>query len=292
MKKYWLVAMISALLFGSLAVEVHGQESTGVGSYASVNGLEMYYEVYGEGEPLLLLHGGLGGIVEFSSLIPTLAEARQVIAVELQGHGHTADVDRPLSFEGMADDIAAFVEVLGYEAVDVMGYSLGGMVAIQTAIRHPEVVDKLVLVSAPYRWDAIHAEFRGGMEAMNADSAPMMLETPMYAYYSSVALDVDQWSTLIDKLGDMFREGFDWSANISSISAPTLIVVGDSDMLPPTHAAEFFSTLGGGVAGGFAPPPTGQLAVLPNTNHFEILWRPELATLVPTFLDQATTPPA
>jgi len=276
---------VAAVLVGTFAATVSAQETTDEGQYAMVNGINLYYEIHGTGEPLILLHGGFGGIVEFSQLLPALAETRQVIAVELQGHGRTADIDRPITFEAMSDDVAALIEHLGLENADVMGYSLGGMVAIQMAIHHPEVVNKLVLVSAPYRWAAIHPEFRGGMEALNPEAGAMMLETPMYQFYSSVAPDVDHWPTLVGKLGDMFRLGFDWSADVPSITAPTLIVVGDNDMLPPTHAVEFYGLLGGGVAGGMgAPTPTAQLAIIPNTTHFEILYRPELAAVIPAFL--------
>jgi pimeloyl-ACP methyl ester carboxylesterase len=277
---------VTSVLVGTFAATAKAQDTAGEGQYAEVNGINLYYEIHGTGDPLILLHGGLGGVVEFSQLLPALAESRQVIAVELQGHGHTADIDRPISFEAMADDVAALIEHLRLENADVMGYSLGGMVAIQTAIRHPEVVRKLVVVSAPFRWDAIHPEFRGGMEGITAEAAPMMLETPMYQYYSSVAPDVEQWPTLLGKLGDMFRQGYDWSADVPNISAPTLIAVGDNDMLPPTHAVEFYGLLGGGIAGGMgAPAPNAQLAILPNTNHFEILQRTELATIVNAFLD-------
>jgi pimeloyl-ACP methyl ester carboxylesterase len=134
------------------------------GNYAEVNGLEMYYEIHGTGEPLILLHGGVGAIEMFGEVLPLLAEGRQVIAADLQAHGRTADIDRPLSFESMADDIAALIEHLGFEKADVMGYSLGGGVALQTAIRHPEVVRKLVVVSTPFERDGWYPEILAGME--------------------------------------------------------------------------------------------------------------------------------
>ena len=134
------------------------------GNYAEVNGLEMYYEIHGTGEPLILLHGGVGAIEMFGEVLPLLAEGRQVIAADLQAHGRTADIDRPLSFESMADDIAALIEHLGFAKADVMGYSLGGGVALQTAIRHPEVVRKLVVVSTPFERDGWYPEILAGME--------------------------------------------------------------------------------------------------------------------------------
>lgn len=280
------LAVMTSLILQPSAVRA--QEETANGNYAPINGLEMYYEIYGSGDPLILIHGGLGGIVEFAALLPSLAESRQVIAVELQGHGHTADIDRPISYEALADDIAALIDYLGYESADVMGYSFGGGVALQTAIRHPEVVDQLVLVSTTFSHANLHPEFQQGMAAMSAESSGAMLETPMYGFYSSVAPNVEDWATLVGKMGDVLREDYDWSADVAQMTTPTLIVVGDSDMLNPSYAVELFALLGGGVAGGFAPPPNAQLAVLPGTIHFDILTRTDLLLpIVTRFLDGA-----
>ena len=272
------------LIFGAIMFPVYAQE----GNYASVNGLELYYEIHGEGEPLVLLHGGLGGIAEFGALLPALAETRRVIAVELQGHGRTADTDRPLSYEAMADDIAALIPALGFETADVMGFSLGGGVALQTAIRHPQVVRKLVLVSTPFRREAIHEVFRQGMSAMSAESASAMLETPMYMLYASVAPNVNDWATLVGKVGAMMGQDYDWSADVAALTTPTLILAGDSDMIPPAHAVEMFGLLGGGVPGDFGPMPVSQVAILPATTHFTILSKVDVvAPLVNAFLDTA-----
>lgn len=279
-----ICAVVCAVLLLTLpAPAIQAQEG---GQYASVNGLEIYYETHGEGQPLMLLHGGLGGVVEFAQLIPALAESRQVIAVELQGHGHTADIDRPLTYEGMADDIAALIEYLGYDNVDLLGFSLGGGVALQTAIRHPEVIRKLMVISAPYSQSGIHPEFLGGMMAMNVEAADAMLETPMYQYYSSVAPDVEDWPTLVGKLGEMLSQDYDWSEDVATIAAPTLIVAGDSDEIPPAHVASMFELLGGGVPGDFVGLPNSQLATLPGTTHFTILTRVDLlAPIITAFLD-------
>jgi pimeloyl-ACP methyl ester carboxylesterase len=282
--------VVLSLLAGSVIVLVsaasaNAQEDTGSGSYAPVNGLEMYYEVHGTGEPLVLLHGGLGGIWEFAQLLPALAQTRQVIAVEMQGHGHTAHIDRPLSFEALADDVAALIQHLGFERADVLGYSLGGIVALETAARHPGVVDKLIVVSAPFARSGIHAEFQAGMAAMTGEDAQAMLETPMYQYYSSVAPNLDDWSTLVGKVAAVLGEDFDLSEDVAAITAPTLLVAGDNDFFSPAHIVELYGLLGGGVAGGFAPPPTAQLAVLPNTIHFTIVNHPDLPALVASFLD-------
>jgi pimeloyl-ACP methyl ester carboxylesterase len=287
-KTLYTVATIAGLMlvsstFASAQGDPSATPETGV---ASVNGVEMYYEIHGSGEPLILIHGGLGGIVEFSQLLPALAESRQVIAVELQAHGHTADIDRPLSFEVMADDIAALIQHLGYERADVLGYSLGGGVALRTAIQHPEVVDRLILVSTPFRRESIHPEFRAGMEAMSAEAAMQMLETPMYQYYASVAPQVENWAALVQKEADLLGQDYDWSDEVAAMTTPTLILVGDNDFIPPSHAVEMYQLLGGGVAGGLAQPPASQFAVLPNTIHFNILYRTDLLLpIINPFLD-------
>jgi pimeloyl-ACP methyl ester carboxylesterase len=292
MRKKILVLVIANTLvalgygFGAHTEPLSAQENPGGGSYASLNGLEIYYEIHGEGQPLVLLHGGLGGIVEFSQLLPALAETRQVIAVELQAHGHTADIDRPLNFELMADDVAALIEYLGLDNADILGYSMGGGVALQTAIRHPEVVRKLVLVSTAFSYSGIHPEFQAGMAAMNAESAQQMLETPMYQFYASVAPKVENWPSLVAKLGELLTQDYDWSEQVATVTAPTLVIAGDSDWIYPAHVADLFGLLGGGVPGDFAGLPNSQLIVLPGTTHFTILSRTDwLLPIITPFLD-------
>ena len=240
--------------------------------YAPVNGLELYYEIHGTASsgrpPLVLLHGGLGTIgFEFDRLLPALAQSRQVIAAELQGHGHTADVDRPLRFEAMAADVAALTAHLGHERVDVFGYSLGGGVALQLAVRHPAAVRKLVVASAPFRRDGWYPEVVAGMSQMNAEAAAAMVGTPFHAAYVSAAPRPEDWPTLVAKLGQLLAQDYDWSTSVATISAPTLIAVGDSDSVRPEHAVEMFRLLGGGVPGDFVGLPKSQLAVLPGTGH-------------------------
>lgn len=260
--------------------------------YAEVNGLSLYYEIHGEGgQPLVLLHGGLGGTVDFSQLLPLFAQTRQVIAVELQAHGHTADIDRPMSFEAMADDVAALVEQLGLETVDVLGFSLGGGVALQTAIRHPEIVRRLVLVSTVFSRGGWYPEVLAGMSGMNAEAAAMMLETPMYQFFASVAPDVEAgWPALVGKVGEMMAQDYDWSEDVAALEMPVLLIVSDSDSVQPAHALEFFHLLGGGIAGDFAPAlPASQLAIVPGTGHYGILFRGDvLLPVITPFLDTPT----
>ncbi len=255
--------------------------------YAPVNGLNLYYEVHGTGQPLVLLHGGFGTVDMFSALLPGLAETRQVIGVELQGHGHTADIDRPFSFESMADDIAALIAHLGHANADVFGYSLGGGVAWQTAIRHPDRVRKLLIASAPGKSEGWYPEDRAGMSAVNGEAAKTWTGSPMYQAYASVAPKPEDWPTLADKTGQLLSKDYDWSAEVAAITAPTLIAVGDADGVRPAHAAELYVLLGGGRVDVMATEmPKSQLAVLPGTTHFNILTRDDLLLpIITAFLD-------
>jgi len=258
------------------------------GSYAPVNGLNMYYEIRGTGEPLILLHGGIGAIEMFGEVLPLLAEGRQVIAVDLQAHGRTADIDRPLRLELMADDIAALMKHLGLEKADVMGYSLGGHVALQTAIRHPEAVRKLVVVSTTFKRDGWYREILAGMGQMGPEAAEPMKQTPMYQLYASIAPKPEDWPVLLTKLGELLRQDYDWSKDVAAIKAPTMIVVGDADSVRTAHVVQFFELLGGGKAdAGWdgSGMSNARLAILPATTHYNIFFSPALASTVTPFLD-------
>ncbi|MGE5264566.1 MAG: alpha/beta fold hydrolase [Acidobacteriota bacterium] len=258
------------------------------GKYANINGLKLYYEVHGKGKPLVLLHGGLGGVGMFTPLLPALAENRQVIGVDLEGHGHTADADRPFSFEQMGDDIAALVKQLGFEKADLAGYSLGGGVALQAAIRHPDVVRKLVLVSTPFKSDGWFPENRAGMQSMNEQAAQAMVGSPMHEAYVNSAPDPKAWPRLVAKTGRLVGQEYDWSAGVAAIRAPTMIVVGDADAIRPAHTVEFFGLLGGGkkdAGWDGSGMSNARLAVLPGTTHYNIFFSPLLAPVITTFLD-------
>ncbi|MBA3426454.1 MAG: alpha/beta hydrolase [Rubrobacter sp.] len=256
--------------------------------YAPVNGLDLYYQIHGEGEPLILLHGGVGAIEMFGEVLPMLAEGRQVIGVDLQAHGRTADVDRPMAFEAMADDVAALIEHVGFGKADVMGYSLGGGVALRTAIQHPEVVRKLVLVSTPFKRDGWYPEVRAGMEQMGLEAAEPMKQTPMYGLYSAVAPRPEDWPVLLTKLGELLRQDYDWSGEVEEIETPTMIVAGDADSVRTSHAVEFFELLGGGrqdAGWDGSGMSDARLAILPGTTHYDIFASPALAAAVAPFLD-------
>lgn len=258
------------------------------GDYAPVNGLELYYEVHGEGEPLILLHGGVGAIEMFGDVLPLLAEGRKVVGVDLQAHGRTADIDRPMTFEEMADDVAALIRHLGFERADVMGYSLGGGVALQTGIRHPDAVRKLVLVSTPFRRDGWYPEVLAGMGQMGPEAAEPMKQTPLYGLYSSIAPRPEDWPVLLTKLGELLHREYDWSEQVSAMRVPTMIVVGDADSVRTAHAVEFFGLLGGGerdAGWDGSGMPDARLAILPGTTHYDIFNSPALAVTVTPFLD-------
>ena len=236
------------------------------GNYAEVNGLNMYYEIHGTGRPLVLLHGAYMTIDLMGEIVPALAESRQVIAVELQGHGRTADIDRPLSYELMADDIAALIEHLAFEKADLFGYSMGGGVALQVAIRHPEVVRKLVVASASYTSEGMHPEL---LEMIPTLTPEAFAGSPIEEAYLRSAPNPDDFPTLVAKMKRLDMEPFAWPAeDIGGIAAPTLLIVGDSDAIRLEHAVELFGLLGGGVMGDLVGLPKSQLAVLPGTTHF------------------------
>lgn len=246
------------------------------GQYASVNGIRLYYEIHGTGKPLILLHGGFGTFDTFAALSPALAKNHQIIGVDLYGHGRTALTDRPIRLEQMADDIAGLIEQPGIEKADLLGYSLGGAVALQTAIRHPERVNKLVVISTPFKRTGWHPETQTGMASLVPE---FFIGTPIYDVYRSVAPKPEDFGRLVAQMREGMSQDYDWTEAVSALRIPTLIIAGDSDTLPPSHAAEFFALLGGGLkdAGwnGEKLIPS-QLAILPGATHYNIIFRTDL----------------
>lgn len=258
------------------------------GSYAPVNGLNMYYETHGTGRPLILLHGGLSETGGWSQILPALAADRQVIGVDLQGHGRTADIDRPMSFEQMADDIATLINYLGFNNTDILGYSLGGGVALQTTIRHPELIRKLVVISTVCKSDGWYPEIRAAMQSMNVEAAKAMVGSPLYQAYTKIAPIPEDWSLLVTKMGRLVSQDYDWSKDMKAIKPPTMIVIGDADNVRTMHAVQFFELLGGGqAAAGWdgSGMPKARLAILPATTHYNIFVSPLLVPIVTPFLD-------
>lgn len=256
--------------------------------YAPVNGLRLYYEIYGNGQPLVLLHGGLGAIEMFGPQLQVLAKTRQVIAVDLQGHGRTADTDRPLSVEFMADDIAALLKHLNVKQADIVGYSLGGGVALQTVLRHPGMVRKIVAISTPIKRNAFYPDILAQQAQIGPEAAEFMKQTPMYEMYARLAPKPDDWKKLITKIGEAMKVDYDWTEKVKSIKAPVLLIAADADLFPPSHAVETFQLLGGGLRdGGWdgSGQVNSQLSILPGLTHYNIFMSPAWAPVAQAFLE-------
>lgn len=268
--------------------------SKGAGQYAEVNGLNLYFETQGTGQPLILLHGGLGSGEMFTPILPMLAEHHQVIAVDLQGHGRTADIDRPLDPWFMADDIAALIDHLGLDKPNVVGYSLGGGVALRTAMRYPAKVGRVVAASAFIRADAVYPEMRAQQTQMSAAAAEFMKDTPMYELYYRVAPRPEDFPRLLDKLGEAMSKDFDLTEEVRNLRVPTLIVAADADMAPPSHYVEVFTLLDGGRRdGGWMgegrPKGGHALAILPGLTHYNIFSSPLFAAVTLDFLGKQSS---
>lgn len=253
-----------------------------------VNGLEYYFEITGAGEPLLLLHGGLGSMDMLGPVRVKLAEARRVIAVDLHGHGRTALGSRPIDMLAMGNDMAALVQALGFEQLDVMGYSMGGAVALRMAIQHPARVRRLALVSTGYAQDGFFPEMLPMQAQVGAAMAEQMKDSPMYKSYVAVAPKPEDFPRLLDQMGAWMRKPYDWSAEVAKLAMPVMLVYGDSDMFRPEHETRFFQLLGGGLkdAGWQREHQTKhRLAILPDRTHYDVFFAPELATAVLPFLN-------
>ncbi|MRG48302.1 alpha/beta fold hydrolase [Chitinophaga sp. SYP-B3965] len=254
------------------------------GNYANVNGLSMYYEVYGEGKPLLLLPGAVSGIdTAFGNLIPLLATDRQVIALEFQGYGHTADIpERPLSYEQFADDVIGLLHVLNIRQTDIFGYSTGAGVALQVAMRKPDLVSKLILASVTYKSSGQHPAL---IELYKLLTVEAMKDTPYEAEYLSTAPRPQDWPKHLAKAITFNQKIQDWSADdIRKIKAPALIIAGDADIVQPGHVVELYKLLGGGGLGELSMSAS-QLAILPGTMHTALTKKVNLLmAMIPDFL--------
>jgi pimeloyl-ACP methyl ester carboxylesterase len=254
-------------------------------------GISYHYEIHGEGEPLLLLHGGLGSTDMFDPLLPQLAEGRQVIAVDLHGHGRTALGARDIDLIDIGDDLAVILDELGRDTVDVLGYSFGGGAGLRLALQHPEKVRRLALVSAGFASDGFFDEIREQQKQVGGAMAEMMRQTPMYQSYERVAPRVEDFPKLLDQMGTLMRRDYDWSSEIGSLDMPVMLVFGDSDMYRLEHVVEFYGLLGGGQrdAGWMRETMSpNRLAIIPNRTHYDIFLAPELVTTVRPFLDGDT----
>jgi pimeloyl-ACP methyl ester carboxylesterase len=256
--------------------------------HIDANGVSYYYEIHGKGEPVLLLHGGLGSIDMFEPGLPLLAQSHQVIAVELHGHGRTPLGDRAINPIDMGDDMAVILTRLGYTQVDVVGYSLGGGVALRFAVQHPGMVRRLALVSTPFAQAGFYPEMLPMQAQLGAAMAEFMKDTPMYRSYAAIAPNPQEFPTLLDRMGEFMRKTYDWSQDVKQLTMPVMLVYADSDMFRPEHIVEFYQLLGGGLrdAGWMREHMSrNRLAILPDQTHYDIFLAPELGHTVLRFLD-------
>jgi len=274
--------IVLVAIFACLIINSFSQAKTG---YAQVNGLKMYYEVHGSGKPIVLLHGAFNSInTAFSQLIPGLSKTHQVIAVELQGHGRTADIDRPFSFESMADDVAALLKFLKTDSADIFGYSMGGGVAQQLAIRHPSLVRRLIITSSVYKYEGWTQETRSILPMLTPE---MFERTPIKTEYDKLAPDPKHWKEFINKMKKFVTTSYDFGADkIKAIKSPTLIIAADGDGVLPEHAVEMYRLRGGGYMIDFGPIPAAQLAIFPGSSHISVMMQTEwLLSMITPFLD-------
>jgi len=263
--------------------------------HAAVNGVNYYYAVYGRGEPLLLLHGGLFHTEMFGPNLTRLAQSRQVIGVDLQGHGRTPLGDREISLVDIGNDMADVLKKIGYDKVDVLGYSMGGGVAFQLAVQHPERVRRLVLVSTPYAQEGFYPEMLPMQAAVSAAMAEQMKETPLYKSYAAIAPHPEEFPKLLDAMGAYMRKPYDWSADVKALTMPVMLIYGDSDMFRPEHEVKFYQLLGGGLKdAGWQREHMSQnrLAILPDVTHYEIGVASQMVDTALPFLDAKAAPRA
>lgn len=258
---------------------------------ALINGVNYYYEIHGTGEPLFMLHGGLGSSSMFHPYLAEYTKTRKVILVDLQGHGHTPLGERPFALTSMGDDMAALATKLGFDQVDVFGYSFGGGVAMRFAMQHPTRVKRLVLLSAGFASDAFYPAMREQQKMVSAEMAPMMKDTPMHTTYMAEAPDVKEFPRLLQVMGDLMRSEYSYAADVPRLTMPVLLIFGDADMYRPEHVVEFYKLLGGGKQdAGWARETISKnrLAIIPDLTHYDIFTSPRVSENVRLFLDGKT----
>jgi pimeloyl-ACP methyl ester carboxylesterase len=288
-----LVQFLLALVLGLLVMEaataaVTSQSVPKKTGHIDANGVNYYYEIHGQGEPLLLLHGGLGSIDMFRPVLPVLAEGREVIAVDLHGHGRTPLGNRKINLIDIGNDLAVILKQLGYSQVDVFGYSFGAGAGFRLAVQHPDLVRRLALVSGGFAQDGFYAEMLPMQAQVGAGMLEQMKGTPMYQSYVSVAPNPDEFPKLLDNMGEMMRTPYNWAEDVKTLKMPVMLVYGDSDMYRPEHIVEFYHLLGGGLRdAGWQREHMSQnrLAILPGLTHYDIFLSPMLTATVLPFLN-------
>ena len=275
-----MLRTLIAAAFALMAASAFAEDAP-KGERVEVNGMQMYYETSGEGDPLVVLHGAYMNIPSMGEIIPMLARTHKVYALEFQGHGRTTDIDRPITYPNLADDVAAFMDKVGLEKADVFGYSMGAGAGLQLAIRHPEKVDQLIAGSVAYDLKGWQPEFTAFIPQMTVD---MMVNMPFAEDYKKLAADPDGFPKLVEKLIQLEKEPMAWEADVKALKTPVLIVAGDADVSTLEHNVAMFRLLGGGVMGDMGKPlPASRLAVLPATSHTAVIGQ---AAVLHTFIEQ------
>jgi pimeloyl-ACP methyl ester carboxylesterase len=245
-----------------------------VGNRVEVNGMQMYYEVSGSGDALIVLHGAYMNIPSMGAIIPKLAETHKVYALELQGHGRTTDIDRPITYPNLADDVAVFMGAVGLKKADVFGYSMGAAAGLQLAIRHPDKVNKLAAASVSYDAEGWQPEFKAFIPKMTVE---MFVGMPFAQEYRKLAANPEGFPALVEKLIALEHEPMAWEENVKAMKTPVLIITGDSDVVTLEHSVALFRLFGGGVMGDMGKPlPASRLAVMPATSHTAVITQPDL----------------
>ena len=262
-----ITSKLLATLFS--ATMLVGGSSLASAEYADVNGMKMYYEVSGSGDPLIVLHGSYMNIPSMGEIIPRLAKTHKVYALEFQGHGRTNDIDRPITYPNLADDVAGFMDVTGVQKADVFGYSLGAMAGLQFAIRHPEKVDQLIMASGAYDAEGFQPEFKAFIPQMTVE---MFVGMPFAQEYRKLAVNPDGFPALVEKLIAIEKAPLAWEADVKALKNPVLVIAGDADFATLEHSVAMFRLLGGGVMGDMGKAlPASRLAVLPATAHTAVI---------------------
>jgi pimeloyl-ACP methyl ester carboxylesterase len=274
-------------------VDVSTLKPTATGYAESTQGLRVYYEVYGEGEPIVVMAGGLMDISTMAQTIGPLSRNRQVIGIDLEGHGRTALRKTPMSHDRNGDDVAAVLKHLNIAKADVAGYSHGGDAAIRMAIQHPDMVRNLIVISTAAERDGWYPEGLEGMEAVSSAQAEQMKQTPIYKRYAEVAPNPEQFPLLLDRMGELMRKDYDWRPEIARLPMPALLLFADHDAVSTKHIAEFFALFGGGVQDpGWDDTPEysrARLAIVPGYTHYNFGQGPDIARVIEGYLTKPTS---
>jgi pimeloyl-ACP methyl ester carboxylesterase len=279
----------TSLIAASLLLLASAEASSpAAGHRVPINGMQMYYEVSGKGPPLVVLHGAYMNIGDMGAIIPKLARTHRVYALEFQGHGRTTDIDRPITYPNLADDVAAFMSAVGLKKADIFGYSMGAIAGLQVAIRHPAKVDKLVVASGAYDLQGWHPEFKAAIPQMTVEA---MVQMPFAKEYPKLAANPKGFPELARKLIALEKEPMAWESEVKALKMPVLIIAGDADVGTPEHMVKMFRLLGGGVMGDMGKPlPASRLAIMPATAHTAVITQAELLhAFIEPFL-KGTTP--